>query len=410
MSTSFLGSPANPPNISYHGDGTASAPAIAFGSETTMGMYRIGTSLLGLSTASTERIRIDANGKIGVNTTNTTGNYQMRIDASNRLGISVFSTAAASAAYFNLENDSANIWQMAAMGSGTAAPNNLQINYNATTLLNWTQNSNVIFNHTANTNGQSQFQFVNAGTGYGSFTASNTGAGVSLQVGSAGTAASGNWFTGFPVASSNYIQANAGVLVIQTAGNFGMAFGTNSAIALTLTSSQRVLLASNGSAASPAIAFGTETSSGLYFITGGQWAASAQGTISAIFTVNGLQANTGAVGTPAYSFAADTSTGMYRSAANTIAWATNGVQRMFLNTTSLQQSVDHTPVADITNDLGNSSHRWLNIWGQTIHSGDVQMENDWRITEGEKVGHPEEGIMFLSPEGKKYKISMTEVE
>lgn len=73
-------------------------------------------------------------------------------------------------------------------------------------------------------------------------------------------------------------------------------------------------------------------------------------------------------------------------------------------------SSDIRPNTDISSSCGQSDHRFQHIWGQTIHSGDVQMENNWKITEGEKVGHPEEGIMFISPEGKKYKILMAEVD
>jgi hypothetical protein len=47
-------------------DGTAAATSYGFSAEATLGMYRIGTNILGFSTASTERLRIDASGAWGL--------------------------------------------------------------------------------------------------------------------------------------------------------------------------------------------------------------------------------------------------------------------------------------------------------------------------------------------------------
>lgn len=408
-------------------DGGAGSPSHSFLNSTGMGFFRAGTDILAATTASTERMRIDASGKVGINTTNTSANYQVRINSTNTLGLSVYSTAGSSAAYMNLENDSANIWQFASMGSGTASPNNLQINYNGTNLLNWTQNSNIIFNHTANTNGQSQFEFVNAGTGYGSFTAVNTAASQSLQMGTAGTGAGGNWNASFPIASSCYIQANTtNGLAIQTAGaGSAIVFLTNSTTALSLTSSQRVLLGSDGTAASPAFAFGNESSTGMYRVGSGHMALTLSGTnrldlngTALTWNNNGShvyfyldRANTSSEGLVVYSTNGTTkaAVGLDNDSTDDLCFFANGnlgtpVMRIVAAGTAF------IPTTDNATDNGNSSHRWANLWATTVHSGDVQMENDWRITEGFKVGHPEEGIMFLSPEGKKFKIAMTEVE
>ena len=50
-------------------DGTATTPAFRFNSQGTLGMYRIGSNILGFATNSIERVRIDASGNIGINTT-----------------------------------------------------------------------------------------------------------------------------------------------------------------------------------------------------------------------------------------------------------------------------------------------------------------------------------------------------
>jgi hypothetical protein len=49
-------------------NGTAALPFYSWGSDSNTGMYRIGTDILGLSTSGIERLRIAANGFVGINT------------------------------------------------------------------------------------------------------------------------------------------------------------------------------------------------------------------------------------------------------------------------------------------------------------------------------------------------------
>jgi uncharacterized membrane protein len=51
------------------GSGTVNAPSHTFTAESSLGMWRAGTNILAFSTASSERMRIDANGNVGVGTT-----------------------------------------------------------------------------------------------------------------------------------------------------------------------------------------------------------------------------------------------------------------------------------------------------------------------------------------------------
>lgn len=111
-------------------DGTAALPSFAFASDIHAGIFKPAADIFAISTNSLEAMRIDASQKIGINTTNTTGNYQVRIDATGKLGISIVSTASASAAYLFLENDTGNTWDFAHLSSGTALPNVLAFAYN----------------------------------------------------------------------------------------------------------------------------------------------------------------------------------------------------------------------------------------------------------------------------------------
>ena len=66
------------------------------------------------------------------------------------------------------------------------------------------------------------------------------------------------------------------------------------------------------------------------------------------------------------------------------------------------------PVNDNTWDLGSSSYRWANIYCVTLHQGDSVFANGWRITEAEKFGLGE-GLILVSPDGKKYRFVLQEV-
>jgi hypothetical protein len=186
-------------------------------------------------------------------------------------------------------------------------------------------------------------------------------------------------------------------------------FGNNS------TFSGTVFLA-NGLAGSPSLSFSGDTNTGMYwngpeaisFATNGTRTFTVSNTNSFIETVFGIQSGTAAA--PGLYFNSSTTTGLFLAASNDIGFATNGIQRLHLTNTALVFSVDHSPTTDITNDNGNSTHRWLNLWAQTIHSGDIALDNGWKITEGDKVGRDKNEVLLISPEGKKFRFLTEEVE
>ncbi len=143
-------------------DGTAGAPGFAFNSDTDTGIYRLGTSTLGISTGGTVRLAIDNAGNVGIGTvipssnldiveTDTVGKYLMNLfqpslATSNSTGLNIGrSTAVNDSAYIQYYRGSAAIHQLefgfaggnpkmiiqtdGGVGIGTTAPaSDLQVN------------------------------------------------------------------------------------------------------------------------------------------------------------------------------------------------------------------------------------------------------------------------------------------
>ncbi len=72
-------------------DGSASAPALTFNSDTNMGIYRGGTDILKLVTAGTDAVTIDASQNVGIGTTSPSSYYakDLVLSADNQGGITI---------------------------------------------------------------------------------------------------------------------------------------------------------------------------------------------------------------------------------------------------------------------------------------------------------------------------------
>jgi len=69
----------------------------------------------------------------------------------------------------------------------------------------------------------------------------------------------------------------------------------------------------------------------------------------------------GSAGAPSYTFAGDTSTGIYSSGATTLDFATAGVNRLSISTSAISSSLPVNPSTDNTIDLGTTALRWRSV-------------------------------------------------
>lgn len=58
-------------------------------------------------------------------------------------------------------------------------------------------------------------------------------------------------------------------------------------------------------------------------------------------------------------------------------------------------SGDLLPGVDNTMDLGSGASRWANIYGTTVNTGDLMLENGWALTESYKVGAHIDGVALV---------------
>lgn len=137
--------------------------------------------------------------------------------------------------------------------------------------------SNIDISVLANVDASDQLNIINSGSGYGGFRTENTGSGAALTMLASGLSASGNHFPGVPAADSTLIQSSgAGHFVIQTNAANPISFGTNSTIAMQLTSNQRILGVS-GTAADPTWGFIEDPDTGPFSGGANEWAVACGG-------------------------------------------------------------------------------------------------------------------------------------
>jgi len=105
----------------FGGDGAANVPSYAFGNDTNMGMYRAGNNILGFSTSSAERVRIDGSGnfRVGISTDpSVAGSEGIELNGSNGFITTARNTAAA-AGHHQFVNSNGVVGTITTSGSST---------------------------------------------------------------------------------------------------------------------------------------------------------------------------------------------------------------------------------------------------------------------------------------------------
>ena len=101
-----------------------------------------------------------------------------------------------------------------------------------------------------------------------------------------------------------------------------------------------------GSAAAPHHSFQGDSDSGMFRITTNQVGISAGGALQLLISTTEVrvigqgQVSDGTAAEPGWSFSSDVDTGVYRITTNTLGFSTAGVERLRLNATALDMSVD----------------------------------------------------------------------
>lgn len=98
-------------NIRSFTNGTAASPIYSWTGDTDMGMYRIGTNILGFSTTGAERMRIIANGNVGINDIPNANNNMLTVRQATTTGTSGYFYTSANTNWVNLEANSASTTQ-----------------------------------------------------------------------------------------------------------------------------------------------------------------------------------------------------------------------------------------------------------------------------------------------------------
>jgi len=68
---------------------------------------------------------------------------------------------------------------------------------------------------------------------------------------------------------------------------------------------------------------------------------------------------------------------------------------------NLKNLLSATPEADNTGDIGKPSLRWANAYIVNLYTGDIILDNNWRITEYDEEGNKIDGVRILNSDGEE---------
>ena len=295
--------------------GTAAAPSIAFSGDANTGFYHAAADRIGVATNGASIFILDASGMVSpttgggaVSTANGTVSAPTYSFAGD-LDTGIFRPAADTVGIVTNGAEGLRVSATGAVGVGTTSPTSkLQV--------------------------AGDIRMDGATSGYVAFKA---------------PAVAGSATYTFPVTDGSANQ------VLTTSGSGDLTW--------TSVASANGVLAIDGSAGGPSIAFSADTNTGLFRPGNDQIGVAVNGASIFILDASGMVSPTtggaavgtaaGAVGTPTYSFAGDLNTGIFRPAADTVGIVTNGAEGLRVSATGAVGIGTTTPVAklDLAGDM-----------------------------------------------------------
>lgn len=284
-------------------NGTVGNPSYSFDNSTAMGMYLIGTNILGFTTNSTERMRIDATGNVGIGCTPSNAldvnTGQVSIDVGGGSGTALTQLSL----------------QFGVGGALTSYRHNFKTHHSTTAALNrvefWSATNSTTETHVFDYNGANQVLFSDGTPSAPSMSfISDTDTGIN--------------------------RAGANTINFATNGANRMSLDVTS-----LTVNLPIYL-SAGSAAAPSYSFGSFTNTGIFNNGTNSFRVAVNGT--QMFSIdtstinlesNALMNTTGTAATPSVAFAGDADTGIYHSATNQIALSSGGAVALLCDPTAI---------------------------------------------------------------------------
>ncbi|NLA23700.1 MAG: hypothetical protein GX879_01920, partial [Bacteroidales bacterium] len=118
--------------LAYY-NGTAAVPTYSFNSDTRMGVYRIGSNILGFSTNGAERMRIAANGNVGINDVPNANNNFLTVQQNTVNGTAAFIHTSSNTDWVTLEGSATSTTQ----GTGVSGQGFTGVSGSPTTTAGW---------------------------------------------------------------------------------------------------------------------------------------------------------------------------------------------------------------------------------------------------------------------------------
>ena len=330
----------------YSGNGSASAPSFSFVNSNTSGVYLPSTNVVGLSTNGSERLRVDSSGNVGIGV--TAPNHTL--DLLGRASLSQLSGGIATPLYLSgthtaltqdfgvgidFRQNGIPTGMMAVAWSANASNANTYMAFSTKGTGTVSERLRITATGAVGigTSAPASMLDVAGGVRIGDMTtctsASNAGTlrfnGGALQI----CAAAGDTWTTLSTSTGDNLGNHTATANIQLSNFWLSGDGGN----------EGIFVASNGG-----VGIGTTNPGASLDVAG------------VIQSTNAIKSGSGSPGAPGHSFTGDTDTGLFRAAADTVGIATNGTERLRIESTGRIGIGNTAPQAEL--DVTGTSRAW----------------------------------------------------